>query len=348
MSKLIRHVQKRGTALFTALQLTGLILLSLFSFIGGPQQAPKAPAETEVSAPAQAQQAASDTDALQQSDQDQTETAQPLTATGKDDLRASAIAGTKLSGPRATEIFNLATTRAASASQSELPNEATLTTDQEDYQPYTYVYITGTGFAPGETVNMIVVQVSPNPASYEPWDVVADANGNFETSWYVFSEDLIGATMQATATGQTSGFTASATFTDAVPPKGVAPVSPPTGGFAIEGDLLSNTPTSCVLLPTPTPSPCPFAPNQGDWYAGPGGSGGNVLNSDATGTPVDSTHTFHLVDAFSSNTDDNFAGGDKVDDNPNTWNWTLNPVGDKQDMNNALIHVAKDPITGHT
>ena len=94
---------------------------------------------------------------------------------------------------------------------------------------------------------MIVVQLSPNPASYEPWDVVADANGNFETSWYIFSEELIGATMQVTGTGQTSGFTASATFTDAVPPKGVAPVSPPTGGFAIEGDLLSNTPTSCVL-----------------------------------------------------------------------------------------------------
>src|SRR5438105_14747165 len=102
---------------------------------------------------------------------------------------------------------------------------------------------------------MIVVQLSPNPASYKPWDVVADANGNFETSWYIFSEDLIGATMQATATGQSSNLTASATFTDAAPPKGVAPVSPHTGRFAIEGDLLSNSPTS----------PAPFAPNQGDW-----------------------------------------------------------------------------------
>src|SRR2546429_745407 len=270
------------------------------------------------------------------------------TATVEGDRRASAIPATKLSGPRATGVFYLAVSRAASAAQSEAPNSATLTTDQEDYQPYTYVYMSGTGFAPGETVNMIVVQLSPNPASYEPWDVVADANGNFETSWYIFSENLIGATIQATATGQSSNLTASATFTDAVPPKGVAPVSPPTGGFAIEGDLLSNTPTSCVLLPTPTPSPCPFAPNQGDWYPGPGGSGGNVLNNDATGTPVDSTPTFHLVDAFSSATDDNFAGGDKVDDNPNTWNWTLNPVNNKLDMNNALIHVAKDPITGHT
>ena len=198
--------------------------------------------------------------------------------------------------------------------------------------------MTGTGFAPGETVNMICTELAPDPAAFDPWDVVADANGNFETSWYIFSETLIGATMQATATGQSSNLTASATFTDAVPPKGLAPVNPPTGGFAIDGDLLSNTPTS----------PSPFAANQGDWYHGTGGSGGNVLNNDATGTPVNSAITFHLVDAFNSGTDDNFAGGDKVHDNPNTWNWTLNPVNDKLDMNNALIHVIKDPITQHT
>src|SRR5262249_55655259 len=253
--------------------------------------------------------------------------AQAPTASAKGDLRASAIPATKLSGPYATTVFNLANTRAGSGRQSsqqaEAPNGATLTTDQSDYEPYTYVYITGTGFAPGETVNMIVVELSPDPAAFQPWDVVADANGNFQTSWYIFSENLIGAEMQVTATGQTSGLTASATFTDAVPPKGVAPVSPPTGGFAIDGDLLSNTPTS----------PSPFAPNQGDWYAGPGGSGGNVLNSDTTGTPVNSGTTFHLVDPFNSSTDDNFAGGDKVDNNPNTWNWTLNPVNAKQDIN---------------
>ena len=63
---------------------------------------------------------------------------------------------------------------------------------------------------------------------------------------------------------------------------------------------------------------------------------------------MDSTTTFHLVDPFSSATDDNFGGGDKVDDNPTSWNWVLNPVNDKLDMNNGLIHVIKDPITQHT
>ena len=57
----------------------------------------------------------------------------------------------------------------AGSQESELPNEApTLTTDLEDYPPFPYVYFTGTGFEPGETVNMIVVELSPNPASFEP------------------------------------------------------------------------------------------------------------------------------------------------------------------------------------
>src|SRR6185369_4590866 len=98
--------------------------------------------------------------------------------------------------PLASQVFNLATQRAAAAQNPapELPNEATLTTDQDDYAPFTYVYFTGTGFQPGETVNMIVVELSPIQQSFEPWDVVADENGKFQTSWYVFSEDLRGST----------------------------------------------------------------------------------------------------------------------------------------------------------
>src|SRR5437667_4178275 len=299
MSKLIRRatgMKKRGSALIVALQLTALTFLSVVSFVGGPQQSAKAPAGSEMGAA-------------------QTQTSQAPTASALAARRASAVPATKLYEPRATEVFNLATTRAQSAQQSaqqsvqegEAPNEATLTTNLDDYPPYSYVYINGTGFQPGETVNMIVVQLEPNQIAYAPWDVVADENGNIETTWYIFSEDLVGSTMQATATGQTSGLTASATFTDALPPNGVAPVNPPTGGFAIDGDLLSNTPTS----------PSPWAPNQGDWYMGTGGSG--VLNNNATGTPVDPTTTYHLVDVFNgNNTDDNFAGRDKVHDNPST------------------------------
>ena len=82
----------------------------------------------------------------------QTQTVQAPTASSKGDRRASAIAATKLSGVRSTEVFNLAThPRCVSqTNRGSLPNEATLTTDQEDYQPYTYVYITGMDSRPAK------------------------------------------------------------------------------------------------------------------------------------------------------------------------------------------------------
>src|SRR2546423_15411549 len=156
MKKIIRRTVGRkkeiGAALIVALQMITLTLIGLMApLTTGPHQSANSPSGSQMSAT-------------------ETQTDQASTATVNSDRRASAMPATKLSGLRATEVFNLSTTRSASANQSELPNGATLTTDQEDYQPYTYVYITGTGFTAGETVNMIVVQLSPNPASYEPWD----------------------------------------------------------------------------------------------------------------------------------------------------------------------------------
>src|SRR5438128_4578457 len=208
MSKLIRRKKEIGAALILALQLTTLTVIGLMApFASGPQQSANAQADAQMSAA-----------------QTETQTAQAPTATvTRDALRASAVFATKLYEPLASEIFNLAASRAESARQSaqqsvqggEAPNGATLTTDQQDYPPFSYVYFTGTGFQPGETVNMIVVELDPIQQSFQPWDVVADANGNFQTSWYIYSEEFRGATFQATATGQSSQLTASATFTDA-------------------------------------------------------------------------------------------------------------------------------------
>ena len=176
MSRLIRRKKEIGAALAVALQLTTLALIGLMLPVaGGPQQPAKAPADSQMSAAPQAA---------------------PVQARPVSDLsarRASAVRASKLYEPRASQIFNLATSRAEAAEsgrqgaqhsmqEGETPNEATLTTDREDYAPYSYVYISGTGFEPGETVNMIVVQLDPNPTSYEPWDVVADENGNIDTS----------------------------------------------------------------------------------------------------------------------------------------------------------------------
>src|SRR5438552_8138340 len=154
MSKLIRHTQTRGTALFVALSLTALTVLSLVSFIGGPQSRDGGtPAETQMSAPvaggaSSAVAPAKEDDAGISSDQDQTqtdqahtETAQPLTAADKEALRKSAHFAKKLYEPHASQVFNLATSRAAEAEsqkaqQTEGPEshnkkkKATLTTDR--------------------------------------------------------------------------------------------------------------------------------------------------------------------------------------------------------------------------
>src|SRR6266446_719497 len=108
MARIIRRVvgnKKRGAALIAALQIISLILVGFLTFIGGPQRSPKAPAETQVSAPAQ-QVASAAADALQQPAQtaDQTQTAQPLTATDltaaqREALRASAHPAKKLYEP---------------------------------------------------------------------------------------------------------------------------------------------------------------------------------------------------------------------------------------------------------
>src|SRR5262245_24483704 len=71
---------------------------------------------------------------------------------------------------------------------------ATVTTDLEDYAPFSFVQITGTGFQPGESVTNQVVQVEGPAAGtvYAPWTVTADADGGFHTTWYVFTDELIG------------------------------------------------------------------------------------------------------------------------------------------------------------
>src|SRR4029077_18440734 len=144
MSKLIRHTQKRGTALFVALQLTALTVLSLVSFVDSPQQSPKAAAETQVSAPVPGGPHAGISSDQDQTQADQAFTAKDLTAADKSALRQSAHFATKLQEPLHTQIFNLAMSRAESAQQPaqgpEVLSKAPLTTDREDYPPFSYVY----------------------------------------------------------------------------------------------------------------------------------------------------------------------------------------------------------------
>ncbi len=111
------------------------------------------------------------------------------------------------------------------------------------------------------------------------------------------------------------------------PPAGTAPVNPPAGGFAIDGNLLANTPTNGI----------------GDWVTN-SGSGGFVLK--ANGAVVDTNNTFHIVDLYDDGGDNIFSGGLKVNDNPNLWTWTSSKPPAKNDINHGLLHITHD-TNGH-
>jgi hypothetical protein len=94
---------------------------------------------------------------------------------------------------------------------------ASIQTDKLDYAPTETVFITGSGWLPGETVLLEVDHVGEGTFGFghEPWTVTADPSGKVSSTWYVHPDDSLGATFLLTAIGVTSGQQASATFTDA-------------------------------------------------------------------------------------------------------------------------------------
>ena len=92
-------------------------------------------------------------------------------------------------------------------------------TDQSDYLPGATATIAGRGFQPGETVFVQVLHADGTPATgadHEPWAIVADAEGAFQTAWHVCEDDCLGSVLELTAAGQVSGLVARFHFTDGV------------------------------------------------------------------------------------------------------------------------------------
>lgn len=105
-------------------------------------------------------------------------------------------------------------------------------------------------------------------------------------------------------------------------PAQLAPINPPAGGFRIDGGLKANTPTA----------------NQGDWIFGPGGTGDSVLRYN--GTPFNSATTGLKRDLYNSSSDSVFAQGSKFNDYISSLHWTASTAPNKNDINNAMYHVA--------
>src|SRR4029077_1644642 len=85
-------------------------------------------------------------------------------------------------------------------------------TDKDDYAPGTFVTITGSGWQPGETVNMVLSETGPTPDPDVPLTAVADINGNIINDLWAPDQHDIGMRFYLRATGSAS--TAQLTFTD--------------------------------------------------------------------------------------------------------------------------------------
>lgn len=96
------------------------------------------------------------------------------------------------------------------------PNIATVQTDREDYFPPDTVVVTGAGWQPGETVQLVVQEdVNPPVHPEVTLTAIADDAGHILNQQFAIDSTAIGVRFTLTATGQTSGRTAQATFTDA-------------------------------------------------------------------------------------------------------------------------------------
>ena len=95
------------------------------------------------------------------------------------------------------------------------PTLATVSTDKDDYQPGDTITVTGAGWEAGETVSLTFHEEADPPIHPDKTlTTVADADGHIFSHEYEVEETDLGVRFTLTATGQTSGKTAQATFTD--------------------------------------------------------------------------------------------------------------------------------------
>src|SRR5438093_7404530 len=96
---------------------------------------------------------------------------------------------------------------------AELYGFPTIKTDKDDYRPGVRAIITGGGWAPGEAVTLVFVEV-PQRHPYQFLKLTADASGNLYYDQWAPERHDVGVRFYVTAAGSLSGSQAQMTFTD--------------------------------------------------------------------------------------------------------------------------------------
>src|SRR4029077_11900442 len=116
------------------------------------------------------------------------------------------------SGAALTKVDGRLLIAGGTSASAELYGFATVKTDAADYPPGSTVNITGSGWQPGETVTLTLVE-SPLIDTHGPFMAIADANGNISDSSFVTDAHDLFVTFSLSAVGSVSQ--AQTKFTDA-------------------------------------------------------------------------------------------------------------------------------------
>jgi hypothetical protein len=111
------------------------------------------------------------------------------------------------------QIVLMTATAVAAGESAAAASAATVTTDKSDYPPFDTVTVTGAGWQPGETVSLLFHETPQNHLD-RTLVTTADASGDIRSRDYATDDLSLNVTILLTATGQSSGRTATITFTD--------------------------------------------------------------------------------------------------------------------------------------
>ncbi len=190
------------------------------------------------------------------------------------------VTGSPAAARTATALSNLSTEGVALLAAGKAGNGApvaatesygfaTVKTDKGDYAPGEFVTITGSGWQPGETVNLVLHEVNTG-APDMPLIATADAQGNIFNDVFAPNEQDDGVRFYLTATG--AGSTAQMTFTDAKPnaitvglqsPSPIAPGGSSTFAITVgfNGNAQSCTASLSVSTVLPSGAVASFSPS---------------------------------------------------------------------------------------
>ena len=220
-----------------------------------------------------------------------------------------------------------------SSASAELYGFATVKTDAADYPPGSIVTITGTGWQPGETVTLSMVE-SPLIDTHPTMTAVADAFGNISNNQ--FSPDVhdVDVRFYLTATGSQSQ--AQNTFTDANP--GTLSIGTPNPVSILPGgqdmydvtETFTGNSTSCTVGLSAAPTASPAWPSSGVSFSFTQ-NGNPVTSLTSTGATQSATLTISTPATMA----------------PNTYNFTVTTTRTSGCQNNPQTLTANGNLVVH-